>query len=78
MQQCDLAALAGLGGERDRLPEVVETATVAEVAAGDTAVAEGAGRAGQAELLGERERLLGIAEAGLGSSLQRLGARRAR
>ena len=69
VQEGDLASLPGLGGERDRLPVVVEAAPVAEVATGHGAVAEGAGRPGQAELLRQGERPLGVAEASLVPSL---------
>ena len=44
VKKSDLAALPGLGGERDRLAEVVEPAGVAEVASGQAAEPEGAGR----------------------------------
>ena len=71
MEDGDLAALSGLDSERDRLPEVVEAAPVAEAAAGETAVAQCAGGTGQAELLGEGERPLGVTDARLVPSLQR-------
>ena len=73
MQVGDLAPLPGLTGERDRLSEVVEAAAVAEAATGHRAVAESTGGLWQAELLREGERLLGVAEACLGPSLQDLG-----
>ncbi len=69
-----IAALPGLGGKSDRFPEVVEPRHVAEVAAREAQVAEGARRTRQAELAGERERLLGVPDAGLALSLEGLGA----
>ena len=73
VQDGDLASLSALGGEPDRLAEVVEPTPVTEQAAGHSPVAEGACRAGKAEPLGQGERLFGVAQAGLASSLQRLG-----
>ena len=74
MQERDFATLPRLGGERDRLPEVVEAALVAQLAAGQAAIAKGAGGLGEAELCGERERPLGIVDPGLVTALPRLGA----
>ena len=74
----DLAALPRLGGKHDRLPHIVHPTPVTKVAAGQAAIPERAGRPGQAELLGQRERLLGVVDPGLVAALQRLGALRAR
>ena len=74
VDQTRIVALPGLGGESDRFPEVVEPRRIAEVAAREAQVAEGTRRTRQAELAGERERLLGVPDAGLALSLQRLGA----
>ena len=63
LQDGDLPPLPGLSGERDRLPVVVEAAPVAEVVAGQGAIAESAGRPGQAKLPGQGQRTLGVAEA---------------
>ena len=57
-----LAPLPGLGRERNRLAHVLEPSGVAELAAGQPAEAERARRAAHAELLGERDRTLGVAE----------------
>ncbi len=75
MEQGHLAPLPGLGRELDRLAVVLEASGVPEVGAGQAPEAEGARGAGEAELLGERERPLGEPDRVLGPPLEGLDAR---
>ena len=74
MHAARVAALPYLDSKVDRFAIVIESSRIPEVAARDAEVAEGPRGAWEAELVGQRERLLCVMHRGLAPSPESLGA----